>query len=469
MRESWLLAVRNLRRNRRRSFATLLALAIGSSATLLFGGFKANINYMMHTHHVQMGGHLQIQHRDFHLHGNGNPMAYGIAGYEALVDAIKRDEVLGRMLLVASPTLQFGGIAGNYEAGVSRTVIGSGLVAEEVNRMRRWDGFGLDRPAHRSALEGAPQQAAVVGVGLARVLQLCAALKIERCPQPEKPPPPAGGAEPLPADIALLGSQDLPPADAPPPSAGGPRIELLVGSARGAPNVASLDVIRAEEQGFKEMDEVYVMAHLAQVQRLMYGRSKPRVTAIMLQLRHSHQIPAALERLRPMLSTFAPGQPLTILDFRALNPFYVKTIGMFDTIFGFIFVLIGGIVLFTVGNTMNTAVVERTVEIGTLRAMGLRRSGIRALFVVEGGLLGVLGAVLGVALALALSAAVNRMGFTWLPPANAEFVPLKLTVWGETPMILGTAASLVCVAVLSAWWPAYRAARLDVVDALRHA
>ena len=51
--------------------------------------------------------------------------------------------------------------------------------------------------------------------------------------------------------------------------------------------------------------------------------------------------------------------------------------------------LIGAIVLFTVSNTMNTAVVERTVEIGTLRAIGLRRAGIRRLFVTEGALLGV--------------------------------------------------------------------------------
>ena len=73
------LAVRNLLRNRRRSFATLLAMAIGSSSILLFGGYSTNINYTMQSAYVQSGGHLQIQHRDFYLYGSGNPTEIGRA------------------------------------------------------------------------------------------------------------------------------------------------------------------------------------------------------------------------------------------------------------------------------------------------------------------------------------------------------------------------------------------------------
>lgn len=460
------LAIRNLLRNRRRSLATLLAMAIGSTAILLFGGFSANINYMMHTHHVQAGGHLQIQHRDFYLYGSGNPTAYGISDYAKILTAIQNDQVLRDMVLVASPTMQFGGIAGNYVAGVSRTIIGNGFVAEDINRMRRWNDFNLRTTSRVFALEGAPADAAIVGTGVARVLQLCDALKITRCPKPEKETKPDGKATP--DDIAQLSLQET-PAVSGDDLARSRRIEVLVGNARGAPNVTSLEVIRAEEQGIKELDEVYVMMHLSQIQRLIYGKSPPKVTSIMLQLRHSDQIPAALERLAPILAKFSSSQPLVVQDFRILNPFYVQTIRMFDTIFGFVFVLIGAIVLFTVSNTMNTAVVERTVEIGTLRAIGLRRSGIRRLFVTEGALIGFCGTVLGVVLALVLSAVVNQTGLSWLPPGNVDPLPLTITVWGESRMILGTSLGLICIAILSAWWPAYRAARLDVVDALRHA
>lgn len=457
------LAVRNLLRNRRRSLATLLAMAIGATSILLFGGFSTNVNYELHTRHVQKGGHLQIQHRDFYLYGSGNPTAYGIADYAEVLSAIQNDEVLKKMVLIATPTLQFGGIAGNYTAGVSRTIIGTGFVAEDVNRMRRWNDFDLRTKAPLSALEGASMDAAVVGTGVARVLQLCDALQITRCPKPEKDTKPDGAS--LPDDIAQLSLQETTPAAS---GASLRRIEMLVVNARGAPNVTSLEVIRAEDQGIKELDEVTVMMHLAHLQRLLYGRSPPKATSIMIQLRHSNQIPVALARLEPILTRFSDRQPLAVLDFRALNPFYVQTMQMFDTIFGFVFVLIGGIVLFTVGNTMNTTVVERTVEIGTLRAIGLRRDGILRLFVVEGALLGLSGAVLGVVLALILAVIINQTGMPWLPPGNVELVPFTVNVWGENRMIFGTALGLMGIAILSAWWPAYRAARLDVVEALRH-
>jgi len=459
------LAVRNLLRNRRRSLATLLAMAIGSTSILLFGGYSTNINYTMHTEYVQNGGHLQIQHRDFYLYGSGNPTAYGITDYIKILAAIQNDEVLRNMVLVATPTLQFGGIAGNYAAGVSRTIIGNGFVAEDINRMRRWNDFGLRTGSPVFALEGAVADAAIVGTGVARVLQLCDALKITRCAKPEKEQKSDGKA--IPDDIAQLSQQETPAASGA-AGASSRRIEVLASNARGTPNVASLQVIRAEEQGFKELDEVYVMMHLAQAQKLIYGKSPTKVTSIMLQLRHSDQIPEAVARLVPILAQFSTSQPLAVLDFRTLNPFYVQTIQMFNTIFGFIFALIGAIVLFTVSNTMNTAVVERTVEIGTLRAIGVRRAGIRRLFVTEGMLLGLCGAVLGVVLALVLSAIANQMGLTWSPPGTVEPLPLTLRVWGETGMILSTTFGLICISILSAWWPAYRAARLDVVEALRH-
>lgn len=462
---TWSLALRNLLRNRRRSLSTLLALAIGSASILVFGGYSANIKYIMKTGYVRNGGHLQIQHQDFYLYGSGNPTAYGISDYAKLMASIQADPSLKGMVAVVTPTLQFGGVAGNFAAGVSRTVIGTGFVAVDVNRMRQWNEFELPLIPMRFVLEGSAADTAVVGTGVARVLRLCDALGIADCPGPMVEPKPDGPA--LPADIAALALAETPATPAA-GSANDARIELLAGHANGTPNVASLQVLQAERQGFKEFDEVAVILQLAQAQKLVYGRSPPRATSIMVQLEKSDQIVEAATRLKALMATAAPQQPLAVFDFETLNPFYVQTVKLFDTIFGFIFVLIGAIVLFTVSNTMNTAVVERTVEIGTLRAVGLRQAGIRRLFVTEGFLLGSVGAVSGAILAIALAFVVNQLGLTWLPPGSSEPLPLLLRVWGENQMIASTTLGLVVIAVASAWWPAYRAARLNVVDALRH-
>jgi putative ABC transport system permease protein len=456
------LALRNLLRNRRRSLTTLFAMVIGAITILIFGGFSRDITYGLQTGFVIRGGHLQIQRKDFFLYGSGNPAAYGIPDYKHVIDVVAHDPVLAPMLVVVTPTLSLGGIAGNFDAGVSRTVIGSGVVVEDRNRMRQWNDYGLRINLLPSALTGTADDAVIIGRGVARVLELCGPLAVANCP-PHVKVEKEGGAS-APADITALAALESRPA-APRQDA---RIELLAANVHGAPNVASLHAVKAEAQGVKELDDMFIGMHLAQAQRLLYGTEPPQANAVVLQLAHTSQIPAAKARLAELLATSLKGEPLEVQDFETLNPFYGQALAMFAAIFGFIAVLIGAIVLFTVGNTMSMAVMERTTEIGTLRAIGLRRSGIRRLFMCEGLLLGLIGAVVGVVTALVVAWLVNHSGQTWLPPGQVDPVPLTVRVWGETRLIIGTAIGLAIIAVISAWWPARRAAKMLIVDALRH-
>lgn len=459
------LAWRNLLRNRRRSVMTLIAMALGLTAVLLFGGYVRDINYAMQTDFVQRTGHLQIQHRDNFRFGSGNPAAYGIADYARIIAAVKEDPVLGPMLAVATPTLHFGGMAGNFAAGVSRTVLVSGTVVEDQSLMRRWNDYGQRELSPRAlSLLGTPVDTAVIGTGVARVLQLCAPLGVPDCgAQPEGN---AAKGEALPDDIAALASSGGPSVTR---RAGEPpRIEILAATARGAPNVAAVNVRSAEFQGVKELDDVHVALHLSQAQKLVFGAASPQVTAVVLQFHHTAQIPTARERLEELLRTTLHGKALAVLDFEELNPFYGQTRAMFAAIFGFIAVLMGAIVLFTVSNTMSMSVVERTVEIGTLRAIGVRRGGIRAMFVGEGVLLGCFGGVIGIVAALGMAWVINQLGMTWTPPGRIEPVALAVRLSGEHRMMLVSVAGLVVVAAVSAILPAARASRMNIVDALRH-
>jgi putative ABC transport system permease protein len=464
-----LIALRNLQRNRRRTGATLLAMVLGMVAVLLFGGYVRDLVLGMQTDYVSRSGHLQIQQRGYHLYGSGNPLAYGIERYDEVIAAVAADPVLKPMLLVATPSLQFGAIAGNFAAGVSRTVQVSGTVVEDMVRMLEWNDYALPEFRRPYTLTGTRPDAAVIGTGVARVLHLCKPLQVADCgSEPATPLAPAAAAAALPDDIASLAAGAAPAATPAAASAAAPRIELLAAGAKGAPNVGSVEVVRAEFQGVKEVDDVHVAMHLPQAQKLIFGQGAPRVTAISLQLRHTAQMPAAQARLDELLRTRLDGRSLEVLDYETLNPFYGQTLAMFNSIFGFIAVLIGAVVLFTIGNTMSMAVIERTVEIGTVRAIGLRRRGIVQTFLLEAVVLGLIGAVVGVLLALLIAAVINRMGLGWLPPGWVEPVPLTVRVAGETVMIIGSAATLVVVAAVSALTPAIRASRLNIVDALRH-
>jgi len=459
----WSLALRNLLRNRRRSLATLLAMVVGLTAILLFGGYRSNILYGMETGFVQQSGHLQIQRRGYFLDGGDNPTAYGIARYREIMEAIRRDATLEPMVAVVTPTLRLGGIAGSFSAGVSRSVVAIGLVAEQHNRLLQWNDYRMVSYAQPLALAGSTEDAVVLGMGVARKLQLCAALEVPDCRQ-EPVAGWASGAE-APDDLLALSAQEG-------RQQGGnahKRIEMLAATARGAPNVASLAAVKAVNLGVKALDDIYMAMHLSQAQKLIYGSGRAEATSIIVQLHHTAQMPAARVRLQELLANEFSGEGLELLDFQTLNPMYLQTDEFMASMFGFIALLIGIIVLFTIGNTMGTAVMERTVEIGTLRAMGLRRSGIRRLFLCEALLLGAIGSALGVASALGLGAIINHSGWAWTPPGYSYAYLVLVRVWQDMPLLVGSVAGMILVTLASAWWPASRAARLVIVDALRHA
>src|ERR1700761_9247883 len=167
------LAIRNLERNRRRSITTLAAIIVGTVAILLFGGYTRSIRYGLQMGFVRTSGHLQIQRKDYFLYGSGDPAAYGISNYQHVMDVVRHDPVLAQMLTVVTPTLQLGGIAGNFEAGVSRTVLATGSDIDGQNQLRQWNDFGFPGTPGPLALTGTISSAAVVGEGVARVLQLC--------------------------------------------------------------------------------------------------------------------------------------------------------------------------------------------------------------------------------------------------------------------------------------------------------
>ena len=132
--------------------------------------------------------------------------------------------------------------------------------------------------------------------------------------------------------------------------------------------------------------------------------------------------------------------------------------------------LLGGISLlvasFGIANTMIMSILERTREIGIMKAIGAEDHEIKLIFFFEAAVIGLTGGVIGSLAAWGIDAVANRLAYRFvLKPQGASFVDffyLPPYLW------LGAIAFALSVSILAALYPAARAARIDPVRALRH-
>lgn len=172
--------------------------------------------------------------------------------------------------------------------------------------------------------------------------------------------------------------------------------------------------------------------------------------------------PVALTEVRKRL-TEAGFASFSIVD--QLDQFRTVFL-IIDSVLG----LLGGISLlvasFGIANTMIMSILERTREIGIMKAIGAEDREIKLIFFVEAAVLGVLGGVVGVLVAWAIDAIANRLAYRFfLKPNGASFVDFfHLPPW----LSIGAILFALVVSILAALYPAARAARIDPVRALRH-
>ena len=138
---------------------------------------------------------------------------------------------------------------------------------------------------------------------------------------------------------------------------------------------------------------------------------------------------------------------------------------MIDVMTFFIKLMLVAIVLISILNVMIMAVYERVREIGTIAAIGTSPRKILWLFLVEGFCLGITGAVAGVLLALGIIVALNlsKLSFSF---GQATGLILAPTI---APLeVLTASVMVIVVSVLASLQPAYKASRMEPIDALRH-
>ena len=147
------------------------------------------------------------------------------------------------------------------------------------------------------------------------------------------------------------------------------------------------------------------------------------------------------------------------LEVRDQSEFKDEQRKQINQLLGFILVLLALAVLIAalgIVNTLALSVIERTREIGLLRAVGMGRRGIRQMVRLESVLIAIFGTLLGLALGVALGSAL-------VTALSGEGLDQLVIPYGQLALYLVAGA---LIGVVAAVWPARRAAKLDVLQAI---
>ena len=190
-----------------------------------------------------------------------------------------------------------------------------------------------------------------------------------------------------------------------------------------------------------------------------------RVDYIFIQVDNAAEIKDIADRIEKRLMSFRDVNEKTI-DFTILTP--EDLLNILKTVLNIITAFLAGVAAISlvvgaigIANTMYTAVLERTKEIGVMKAVGAKNSDILLIFLIESGLIGLIGGFLGVLFGILTSKiveyiAVNQLGTPLLKAALPPYLIIGCLLFA---FIIGAVSGLV---------PARGASSVRPVDALRY-
>jgi len=398
------LSSRNLTRNVVRTAVAGVTVAAGVMAFLLAGGFIAWIFQDMREATI----HSQLGHAQIVRPGFYEK---GIADpYAFLLSASGREEQLlaGMPGVVAvTPRLVLSGLISHGET----TVIFAGEGIDPVRERPISSRISL---LAGNDLNGMDERSVLLGEGLAKSL----------------------GAKP------------------------GNTVVLLATTATGSASALELTVAGIFATVTKEYDDSAVRLPIAMARKLMRVDG---ATSWVVLLDETARTPSFIDAVRAVL----PASGLEVVPWTALADFYNKTVVLFSKQVTVMKVIIGLIIVLTISNTLTMSVMERTAEIGTSLAVGVPANAVMRLFVAEALLIGMLGGTIGIAMGYLLAHVISAIGIPMPPPPGmAHGYSGQILV---TPSLALDAFVLAMVTtLLASAFPAWKAGRMNIVDALRY-
>lgn len=400
----WLkFAWQNTLRNRRRSLVTVAISALGTAAILLAGGFALFTYQALAQAAARNTGHLIVGQPAQFTKDEDTPLQHGLDNADALKAALLADPAVRQVL----PRIAFSGLVSNGDK--STVMLATGVEPDAEFAVK---GPFLNMTAGQVLASGTKDAEVMLGEGLAKSLK----------------------AQP------------------------GTSLTLLASTTDGALNAIDVRVKGVFSTGVPDIDKRLVYTDIVTAQKLL---NTQRVSTLGVFLNRMDATGAAQRRIA------AANPTLTVQTWLDQAHFYQSVRGLYNRIFGALGLIIGVIVVFVVTNAMAMAIIERTREIGTLRALGTLPSQLLRTLALEGMVLGGIGAACGALLAFGVSMLLYVVPVQMPPPpGSSRGYPLNVEV--DPTLYLTTVLAMVALAMLASAWVARRTVHTPVVQALAH-
>ena len=406
------IAFRNVLKNRRRSLITVLAIAFGYMAVVVFRGYTRDAyeRMAMGAIFLEGPGHLVFFKEGFLEKGKIDPSAYLLSGEEvARACEILRSDPRVRWV---GPKLQITGLATN---GTATTI----FIADALNPKDEhalWSHWAFQGgPAVNASrlLDERRLHAGFVGPGLGKLLDVTA----------------------------------------------GDTLVLMATTVDGQMNAIEIEVLGEYPTFADAMDDTYIRLPLATARDLYAFDGADRIGVLVDAKENASRMKS---HLLGLLENAGLQMEATTWD--ELSSYYQQAKSYLDVVFMFLFTIVALIVIMGTVNTMSMAVYERTREVGTLRAIGMRSGQVTLMFGAEGAILGLAGSALGVLMSCAVYALLAHVQITYRPPGVADPVAIAISLTATS--VSGLAFLFTSLSAISAWLAVRRIVRKSVVEAL---
>jgi ABC-type lipoprotein release transport system permease subunit len=414
------MAWRNVWRNWRRTVIAGIAIALGLTFLLLYEGMLGGMDEALYSNTVKLqGGNVQVHAPGFREKANRLPLLPLADAGAAVEAALAQPEVVA-----VSQRIKTGGMVSSREGTMAVAITGIepereaqvSMVAENVVQ-GRW-------------LEGSDEDVLLIGAAMAERLELTV----------------------------------------------GDRVTLIGRATHQQMRRRTMTIVGIYDLGIAEVEKSLVYVSLLEAQTLFDLRDQ--ATEVAIYLEQVGQEPPVVEALQTALGcgSSPPGCEVDAWD--TLDPTTKEMMELEAQVmnmFGLVILLIAGVGIL---NLMLMAVFERTREIGLLAAMGLKRWETVALFLLEGVLIGLLGALAGCVLGGVIGAYYGRVGIDWMALYGgvdigeySELIGLmgdRLYLRIGIDVLVGRALTVGVIAALASLYPAWQASKREPAEALHY-